>query len=84
MGRLLRQFGLSCQRPLFRATEQDPSRVRNWREKEFPAIQQLAKQPGARIFFGDEAGVRSGYHAGTTWGVRGNTPVAPRAGDAIR
>jgi transposase len=80
VGRLLRQLGLSCQRPLFRATEQDPQRVRDWREKEFPEIQRLAKQAGARIFFGDEAGVRTDYHAGTTWGVRGQTPVVPRTG----
>jgi len=80
VGRLLRQLGLSCQRPLFRATEQDPKRVQRWREDEYPAIQQLAKQAGARIFFGDEAGVRSDYHAGTTWGVRGKTPVVPRTG----
>jgi transposase len=80
VGRLLRQLGLSCQRPLYRATEQDPARVRRWREEEFPAIQRLAKQAGARIFFGDEAGVRTDYHAGTTWGVRGKTPVVPRTG----
>src|SRR5574341_45541 len=30
VGRLLKQLGLSCQRPLFRATEQDPERVRPW------------------------------------------------------
>ncbi len=80
VGRLLRQLGLSCQRPLFRATEQDPERVRRWRETEFPAIRELAKKTGARIFFGDEAGVRSDYHAGTTWGVKGKTPVVPRTG----
>ena len=80
VGRLLRQLGLSCQRPLFRATEQDPERVRRWREAEFPAIRELAKKTGARIFFGDEAGVRSDYHAGTTWGVKGKTPVVPRTG----
>jgi transposase len=72
VGRLLRQLGLSCQRPLFRATEQDPERVRCWRDEEFPAIRALAKKAGAVILFGDEAGVRSDYHAGTTWGVKGN------------
>ena len=80
VGRLLRQLGLSCQRPLFRATEQDPVRVRLWREQEFPSIRQLARQTGAVILFGDEAGVRSDYHAGTTWGVKGKTPVVPRTG----
>jgi len=80
VGRLLRQMGLSCQRPLFRATEQDPARVRRWRETEYPAIRELAKRTGARVFFGDEAGVRSDYHAGTTWGAKGRTPVVPRTG----
>src|SRR6201997_895629 len=32
IGRLLKQLGLSCQRPLFRAIEQDPERVRQWRQ----------------------------------------------------
>ena len=80
VGRLLRQLGLSCQRPLFRAFEQDPERVRRWREEEFPAIRRWAKEAGAAILFGDEAGVRSDYHAGTTWGVKGKTPVVPRTG----
>ena len=80
VGRLLRQLGLSCQRPLFRATEQNPERVRRWRDQEFPAIRQLAKETGAVILFGDEAGVRSDYHAGTTWGAKGKTPVVPRTG----
>jgi transposase len=80
VGRLLRQMGLSCQRPLFRATEQDPERVRRWRETEFPEIRKLAKKMGAQIYFGDEAGVCSDYHAGTTWGAKGRTPVAPRTG----
>src|ERR1019366_5409691 len=30
VGRLLKQLGLSCQRPLFRAIEQDPIRVRRF------------------------------------------------------
>lgn len=80
VGRLLRQLGLSCQRPLFRATEQDPERVRRWRDEEFPAIRHWAKKAGAAILFGDEAGVRSDYHAGTTWGVKGKTPIVPRTG----
>ena len=80
VGRLLRQLGLSCQRPLDRATEQDPERVRCWREEEFPAIRQMAKEAGALILLGDEAGVQSDYHSGTTWGVKGRTPIVPRTG----
>jgi len=80
VGRLLKQLGLSCQRPLFRAIEQDPERVRQWREAEYPEIRRQAQQEGAAIYFGDEAGVRSDFHAGTTWGVRGQTPVVRSTG----
>jgi transposase len=80
VGRLLRQLGLTCQRPLFRATEQDPERVRRWLEEEYPVIRAQAKRVGAEIYFGDEAGVRSDSHAGTTWGIKGQTPVVRRSG----
>lgn len=80
VGRLLAQLGLSCQRPIWRAYQQDTERVRQWREQEYPAIRALAKRVGAEIFFGDEAGVRSDYHAGTTWGKRGETPVVAATG----
>ena len=72
VGRLLKQLGLTCQRPLFRAMEQDPQRVRQWLEREYPAIREQAREAGAEIYFGDEAGVRSDCHAGTTWGIQGH------------
>jgi len=80
VGRLLKQLGLSCQRPQFRATEQDPGRVRQWREEEYPHIRQRAQRQGAEIYFGDEAGVRSDCHGGRTWGARGQTPVVVSTG----
>ena len=80
VGRLLKQLGLTCQRPLFRATEQDPERVRQWLEQEYPTIREQARHAGAEIYFGDEAGVRSDCHAGTTWGVKGKTPVVRSTG----
>ena len=80
VGRLLKQLGLRCQRPLYRAMEQDPERVRQWREEEYPEIRRQAQQQGAEIYFGDEAGVRSDCHAGTTWGAKGQTPVVVSTG----
>ena len=80
VGRLLKQLGLTCQRPLFRASEQDPQRVRRWRRQEYPAIREEARRCGAEIYFGDEAGVRSDCHAGTTWGIKGQTPVVLTSG----
>lgn len=83
VGRLLKQLGLSCQRPLFRAFEQDPRRVEAWKREEYPAIQTFAKRENAEIWFGDEGGLRSDYHAGTSWGVKGHTPVVPHTGNRI-
>ena len=80
VGRLLKQLGLTCQRPLFRALEQDPKRVRRWLEQEYPRIRRQAREVGADIYFGDEAGVRSDSHAGTTWGIKGQTPVVRSTG----
>jgi len=80
VGRLLKQLGLSCQGPLFRALEQDPERVRQWLEEEYPRIRRQAQRQGAEIYFGEEAGVRSDCHGGTTWGAKGKTPVVVSTG----
>jgi transposase len=36
------------------------------------------------IWFADESGLRSDYHAGTTWGVKGHTPVVKSTGARYR
>ena len=80
VGRLLKKLGLTPQRPLRRAYQQDPKRVERWLKQEFPRIRALAKREGAVIFFEDEAGIRSDFHAGTTWAPRGQTPIVPATG----
>jgi transposase len=80
VGRLLKKLGLSPQRPLWRAWQADPEAVERWQREDFPAIRAAAKAEGATIYFGDEAGVRSDYHAGTTWAPLGQTPVVKATG----
>lgn len=80
VGRLLKELGLTPQKPLRRAWQQDPVRVEKWLSEEYPAIQKEAKKLGATIYFGDEAGVRSDYHSGTTWALKGQTPVVRTTG----
>lgn len=80
VSRLLKQMGLSPQRPNFRAWEQDPDKVRRWASRQFPALRACAKKIGAKVYFGDEAAVRSDHHAGTTWAERGKTPVVRSTG----
>ena len=80
VGHVLAELGLSPQRPLYRSYEQDPEKVRAWKEATFPQIQARAKKEGAAIFFADEASVRTSYHAGTTWAPVGKTPVVSGSG----
>jgi len=80
VGRLMDQLGLSAQRPLWRAYQQNPAVVNKWLREAYPQICNEAKSCGATIFFGDEAGVRSDAHAGTTWAKRGRTPIVSTTG----
>ncbi|HYA42857.1 MAG TPA: IS630 family transposase [Syntrophobacteraceae bacterium] len=80
VGRLLAQLGLTCQKPLMRAFQQNPSLVEKWLKEEFPAIRVQAKKVGAEIFFADEAGIRSDFHSGKTWAPRGQTPIVSVTG----
>ena len=82
--RLLTQMGMSAQRPLWRAAQQDPQAVRRWKEEDYPKLRRRAQRLGAQIFFADEAGVRSDFHSGTTWGRRGHTPIVSSTGARFR
>jgi hypothetical protein len=61
---------MSPQRPLRRAYQQNPEAVERWKSETYPAIRAAADEEGATIYFADEAGIRSDYHAGTTWSPR--------------
>jgi transposase len=80
VGRLLHKLGLSAQRPLYRAYQQDPAAVQRWKTGTYPGIRAEAEQAGATVYFADEAGIRSDYHAGTTWAPVGRTPVVKTTG----
>jgi hypothetical protein len=55
--------------------ERDPERVGRWLREEYPRIRALAREKRGHDFtLGDEAGVRSDYHSGTTWAPRGKDP----------
>lgn len=80
VGRLLAQLGLTCQKPLMRAFQQNPALVEKWLREEYPQIRAKAKRIGAEIYFGDEAGVRSDFHSGKTWAPKGKTPIIRTTG----
>jgi transposase len=79
-GRYLAAWGFTPQKPLRRAYEQDRAEVRAWLREEYPAIAAQAKRDGALIHWGDEMGLRSDHQAGTSYGIKGQTPVVPGTG----
>ncbi|AWN15486.1 Transposase [Salinisphaera sp. LB1] len=80
VGRVLRRLGFTPQRPLRRAWQQSPEAVAEWKQTVYPEIRRRAQRERARIYFADESGVRSDYHAGTTWAPTGETPIVEATG----
>ena len=80
VGRYLKKWGFTPQKPLRRAYERDPQAVKRWLEEEYPAIRKQAKAENADIHWGDEMGMRSDHQAGRSYGRKGQTPVVPATG----
>jgi transposase len=84
VGRYLKRWGLTPQKPLRKAFEQDPEAVRRWLEEEYPAIRKAAQREKAEIHWGDEMGLRSDHQAGRSFGRKGQTPIVPGTGQRFR
>jgi transposase len=84
VGRYLRAWGLTPQKPVRRAYEQNPAAVRKWLEEEYPSIRELARELKAQIHWLDEMGLRSDHQAGRSYGRRGETPVVFGTGQRFR
>jgi transposase len=80
VGRLLHELGITPQKPLRRAYERDPVGIERWKRNDFPLLRARARERGAKIFFLDEAGVRSDQVLGKTWAPRGKTPEVATSG----
>ena len=74
MGTYLARWGFTAQKPLRRAYEQDPTAVRRWLRRDYPAISAQAKAEGGAVFWGDETGLRSDDVRGRGYAPPGRTP----------
>lgn len=80
VGRYLRRWGFTAQKPIRKAFEQNPAAVKAWLERMYPAIAAKAKREDALILWGDEMGLRSDHQAGRSFAPRGETPVIAGTG----
>jgi transposase len=81
IGRMLKQWGLTPQKPAKRALEQNPAQVRCWLEHKYPEIKQRVVAEKGKIWWVDETGLRSTHQTGTTWGEKGVTPLVRMSGE---
>jgi transposase len=80
VGRLLRRWGFTPQKPVTRAYERNDERIRNWLKHKYPALRRRAKREKAEIYWEDETGLRSDHLAGRSYSPRGETPVIRSTG----
>lgn len=84
IGKYLKSWGLSPQRPIRRAYEQNPRAIQRWLKETYPAIVAAAQKDAGLIYFLDESGIGSADKPGTTWAPVGVTPVIPKTGQRFR
>jgi len=84
VGRYLRAWGFSPQKPMRRAYEQSDEAVRAWLEQRYPEIEKRARRERAEILWADESGLRSDHTAGRTWAPVGQTPVTKGTGKRFK
>jgi transposase len=84
VGSYLKRWGFTPQKPLRRAYERQEKAVKVWLNETYPKISARAKEEGAEIHWGDEAGFRSDHQTGTSYSPRGKTPVVRSTGKRFR
>ena len=80
VGRYLKHWGMSPQKPVRRAYERNDAAIARWLRQEYPAIARQAKQEKAVIYWGDEMGLRSDHVTGTSYSLLGQTPLVRATG----
>ena len=80
VGRYLKSWGYTPQKPISKAFEQNPEKVKEWLEQQYPAIKKKAVKQNAVIYFEDEVGMRSDHQAGKSYAPKGQTPVIKKTG----
>ncbi len=74
VGEYLRRWGFTPQRPVKRALEQDPARLKAWLEDEYPKIVRRAQAEDAEIYWGDETAIRQDSYWIRGYSMAGITP----------
>ena len=75
MSLILKRWGFTAQRPLKRAYEQSPAKVKQWLDEEYPKVHERSPKEKAEIWWGDETAVKPECHYRRGFSPKGCTPV---------
>jgi transposase len=75
VGKLLKDWGFTPQRPAKRAIERNDEAVRKWKEVEYPQLAVRAKAEKAEIWWADETAAKPECHFRRSYSPKGKTPV---------
>lgn len=73
VGRYLKTWGYTPQKPISKAFDQKQGKMREWLKKEYPAIKKRVAKENGIFYFGDETGLRSGQQTGAGYLPAGET-----------
>ena len=76
VGKYLKRWGFTPQKPIKKAYEQRPEAVQAWLDEHYPAIEAQARAEGGEIHWGDETALVNTDVRGRSYAPAGQTPVA--------
>lgn len=76
VGKYLKRWGFTPQKPIRKAYEQRPEAVQAWLDEHYPAIEAKAKAEGGEIHWGDETALSNTDVRGRGYAPAGKTPVS--------
>lgn len=77
VGKYLKRWGYTPQRPIKRALEQSPVKIEAWLKDSYPKIARRARAEGAEIYWGDETAVKEDSNWVRGYAPAGQTPILP-------
>lgn len=79
VGNYLKRWGFTPQKPIKKSYEQQPKKVQEWLDMEYPKIAKAAKQEDGEIHWGDETGCTTEVSHARGYAPKGETPILKRS-----
>lgn len=74
-GEYLKRWGFTPQKPIRKAYEQQPEKVKQWLDETYPEIEKRAQKENAEIQWADETGLNSADARSRGYAPKGQTPT---------